>query len=346
MIPGPTDSALGKAVPALGRRISEDLLYLGCLGRFLEASVRSLARSGLLDATLADFSVDVRTTVIARAMRCAPDGQGDLCHPGLLSPGPALAFGATPLEFLRHVAKKRTTPASARAGGLSWTDVRRGMIGWGGSRGGMMTQVLAGAALAFMQRGEDRVALVFEERGALQAGGWHEGMNLAGAARVPLIVVVEDSFPADPSDSTDVGAVAVSYGAGFARVGAESHGGLFRTVAAARRRAVNGQGLTLIELVPLSGDGGWALHDAFAAHAVAEGGIGESVMEAIERAAAAGVDHASARLEKEPGPTARDALAPVCTGAVPFAPWTRRDPPAPGPPPPAGMPGAGAVNAG
>jgi len=345
VIPEPTDSARGHAAPALGRRISEDLLYLGFQGRRLEASVRSLARSGLLDSGLAGFRIDVRTAVVARAMRCAPDGRGDLCHPGPLSPGPALAFGATPLEFLRHVARKGTTPSSARAGGLSWTDLRRGMIGWGGPRAGMMTQILAGAALAFRQRGEDRVALAFEGRGALQSGGWHEGINLAGAARVPLIVVVEDSFPADPSDSTDVGAVAASYGVGFSRVGAEPHEGIFRTAAAARRRAAKGRGPTLVELVPLPDDDLWALHDAFAERAAAEAGIGESELKAIERAAAAGVDHASARLEREPAPAARDALAPVLTGAAPLAPWTRRDPSAPGLSRPAGTPDAGASDA-
>lgn len=334
MTSGPTGSARGDAVPALGGRISEDLLYLGCQGRFLEAAVRSRARSGLLDSSLAEIAIDVRAVVIARAMRSAPDGHADVCHPGSVSPGPALAFGATPLEFLRHVAKKRTTPASARAGGLSWTDVRRGMIGWGGPRGGVMTQVLAGAALAFRQRGEDRVALVFEDRGALQSGGWHEGMNLAGAVRVPLIVVVEDSFPAGSSDSADAEAVAVSYGVRFTRVGAEPHEGLFRAAAAARRSAVNGQGPALIELVPLPDEDRWALHDDFAARAVAEGGIEESALEAMEKAAAAAVDHASARLEREPGPEAADALSPVRAGAEPHVPWTRRDPPAPGSPPP------------
>ena len=301
--------------------------------------MRRLARSELLDPGFADFSVDVRTTVIARAMHCAPDGNGDLCHPGLSSPGPTLAFGATPLEFLRHVARKGTTPASARAGGLSWTDLRRGMIGWGGSRGGTMTQVLAGAALAFRQRREDRVVLGFEERSALQTGGWHEGMNLAGAVRAPLIVVVEDTLPADPSDSTDVEAVAVGYGVGFARIVADAHERLFRTMAAVRRRAVNGEGPTLVELVSLSEANRWALHDAFAARVVAEGSVTESALSAIERAAAAGVDHAVARLEKEPGPASRAALAPVRTGTAPREPWTRRDPPSPAPPPPDETPG-------
>ena len=108
---------------------------------------------------------------------------------------------------------------------------------------------------------------------------------------------------------------------------------------------MNGRGPTLIELVPLSDDDGSALHDAFAERAVAEAGVGESELEAIERAAIAGVDHASARLEKEPAPAARDALAPVLTGAAPLAPWTRRDPPVPGPPRPAGTPDTGVPDA-
>ena len=330
------DSVGGAAEPPLGKRVSEDLLYLGFQGRFLEASVRRLVRSGVLDSGLADFGVDVRATVIARAMVCAPDGRGDLCHPGLLSLGPTLAFGATPLEFLRHVAMKGTAPAAARTGGLSWTDVRRGMIGWGGARGGMMTQVFAGAALAFTQRGEDRVALVFEEHAALEAGGWHEGMNMASALRSPLIVVVQHAFRAESSDSPDVEAVAASYGAAFARVAGDTHERVFRTAASARRRAVSGEGPTLIELVPLSGERIRALHDDFAAQVVAEGGATESALDAIEKAAAAGVDHATARLEKEPGPAAGDALAPVRTDAVPLVPWTRRDPPSPAPPSPAG----------
>ena len=334
VIPVPADSAAGSAVTSLGRRVTEDLLYLGFQGRFLEASVRRLARSGLLDSGLSDFGIDVRPMVIARAMRCARDGHGDLCHPGLRSPGPALAFGATPLEVLRHLARKGTAPAAARTGGRSWTDARRGVIGWGGARGGMMTQVLAGAALACKRRGEDRAALVFETREALQSGGWHEGMNLAGAVRSPLVVVLEDAFPTDPAVAPDVEAVAAGYGVAFAHVAEDEHERVFRTVASARRRAVRGEGPTLVGLVPLTEDCSRALHDDFAARVVAEGGATQSAVDNIETAAATAVDHASARLRKEPGPSARDALAPVLTDTVPGVPWTRRDPPSPAPPPP------------
>ena len=334
MTPEPAGHAATNDPAPLGAEVARDLLYLGFQSRFLEASVQDLAHSEALPSGLAGFRMDPRSTVIARAMRCAPDGNGDLCHPGPLAPGPALAFGATPLEFLRHLAAKGTSPASAREGGLSWTDLRRGMIGWGGPRGGAATQVMAGAALAFTQREEDRAALVFERHSALQCGGWHEGMNLAGAVRAPLIVVIAAPKTADRASHSDIEAAAASYGVAFARVGSEPPESLFQTVAAARRRAVRGKGPTLIELLHPGDEDPWAPHDAFAARAMAAEGFSEHDLDPIRRAAAAGVAHAAARLEKEPGPTARDALAPVCTDGPPPPPWTRREPPAPDTPVP------------
>ena len=339
MTPESAGHAPTRGPATLGAKVVEDLLYLGFQARFLEAGVRDLARSEVLDPDLADFRVDGRSTIIARAMRCRPDGKGDLCHPGPLSPGPALAFGATPLEFLRHLAGKGTSPASAREGGLSWTDVRRGMIGWGSPRGGTATQVLAGAALAFRNRGEDRAALVFEGRSALQSGGWHEGFNLAGAVCAPLIVVLAAPQSGDRPDGADIEAVAASYGVASASVETETPEQLFRTVAVARRRAVSGEGPTLIELLHLGDEDRWALHDAFAERAMAEEGLSEEALGAIRKAAAAGVEHAVARLEKEPGPAARDALAPVRTDASPPPPRAPRDPPPPPPPPPDDSPG-------
>lgn len=316
-----------------GSHVTEDLLYLAFQARALESAVRQLAVSEVLDPGLGGFRVDERSTVIARAMRRRPDATGDICHAGPLSPGPALAFGATPLEFLRHLAGKGTSPASAREGGLSWTDMRRGMIGWGSPRGGTATQVLAGMALAFGRRREDRAALVFESRSALQSGGWHEGMNFAGATAAPLIVVLAPPLADRPAHG-DVAAVAESYGIAFGQVGTEPPEEILRAVAAARRRAVRGEGPTLIELLPVAAGERWALHEALAERAVAADVLAEEALAAIRSAAVAGVEHAVARLEKEPDPVPADALVPVRTDFSPPPPWTRRDPPAPGTPAP------------
>ncbi|MDE2804591.1 MAG: thiamine pyrophosphate-dependent enzyme [Gemmatimonadota bacterium] len=314
----------------MDRGVVEDLTFHGFQARFLEDRVRALARDGEIDPGCASFTIDVRSTVIARAMYRAADGSGDLCYPGGHSPGPSLAFGATPLEFLRHLASKGTSAGGAREGGLSWADTRRGLFGWAGPCG-LMTQVLTGAALAFRGRKQNRAALVFEGCRALDAGGWHEGMNLAGALRAPLIVVL-DARDLDGAEQRveSIGAVAKGYGFAFAELGQDPFDALVRVVTAARRRAVDGSGPTLLELGPRSEAGPWALHESFLESASDQWGLAGAELAAIERAARAGVDHAVARLGKEPSPDPRDALAPVRTDHEPSPPWTRREPPSPG----------------
>lgn len=304
----------------------EDLLYNGFQGRYLE---RGVLRRGLWNRPQGRFAVGMRSIAIAQAMRRTQDGRGDVCCPGPMSPGPALAFGATPLEFLRHLLHKGTSPASARAGGLSWTDPRRGLVGWDGARG-MMTQVLAGVALAFANRREDRVALVFERRSAVETGGWHEGLNFAAARRAPVIVVlVEGNRDSDRKGPT-VEAVARSYGIAGVATGDGPLVDTFATATAARRRATEGGGPTLMALERNRDPGSWGLHEAFVEWASTRGGLSEHEVRAVERAAAAGVDHALSRIADEPPPDSQDALAAVRTGSPPLRPWTRLKTPKPG----------------
>lgn len=327
----PASAPRSSGIAGLGRELAEDLVFHGFQARFLESRVRRLSIAEEVDPEWLSFTVDVRSMVMSRAMRSTADGSGDLCYPGRHAPGPSLAFGATPLEFLRHMASRSTSPGGAREGGLSWTDTRRGLIGWGG-RSGRMTQVLTGAALAFSRRKENRAALAFEGSDALESGGWHEGMNLAGALRAPLIVVVDAEGPDGASPGGDTRAVAGGYGFGFGTIGQDSFEDLIRTVAAARRRAVEGGGPTLLQLGPRSDSEPWALHDGFLESAADQWGLAGPDLERIERAARAGVDHAVARLAQEPSPDPPDALARVLSDAEPSPPWTRRDPPIPGRP--------------
>ncbi len=303
----------------------EDLLYQGFQGRLLEESLRRMPPSIRPKAAI---PVDVRAIVIARAMRQTVDGKGDLCCPGPMSPGPALAFGATPLEFLRHVTRKGTSPGSARAGGTSWTDLRRGLIGWDGAPG-TMTQVLAGAALAFAQRGEDRAALVFERWSAIETGAWHEGMNFAAAQRAPVMVVVGPPDGRGRRDRAGIEGVARGYGVRMLWVGDDPLVRVFESVADARRRAVNGDGAVLIGLAACGDADCWAAHDAFVEWALLQDRHIRSDVESLERAAAAGVDHALGRIGKEPHPDPDEALAPVSTGTPPVRPWTRLESPRP-----------------
>ena len=298
----------------------EDLLFHCLQGDFLAGGIRrsddpALSRAGRV--------IDLRGIVIARAMRRTRDGRGDLCFPGPLAPGPALAFGATPLEYLRHVAQKRTSAAAARAGGESWTDLRRGIVGWSG-RPGMMTQVVAGAAIAFARRDHDRAALVFESHLALQSGGWHEGMSLAAARSVPILVVLVARDRALPT-----GAIARAYGVREIQLRDDSLIGLFRSIREARRQVVREGGPALMALDPFASDRHRTLLADFRARLQSAGVLAPDRIDAIVGTASESVEHALVRIRREGPPEPDDALVAVCRGSAPPSPWTRMRSPDP-----------------
>ena len=58
---------------------------------------------------------------------------------------------------------------------------------------GDMVPVAVGMALAFQQRGEDRVALTWIGDGATKTTAFHEGVNLAAVKGVPAIIVIQNN---------------------------------------------------------------------------------------------------------------------------------------------------------
>jgi TPP-dependent pyruvate/acetoin dehydrogenase alpha subunit len=58
---------------------------------------------------------------------------------------------------------------------------------------GTSVTVVTGAALAFRNRGEDRVALTWVGDGATRTAACHEGMNLAAVQDVPAIFVIQNN---------------------------------------------------------------------------------------------------------------------------------------------------------
>ncbi len=58
---------------------------------------------------------------------------------------------------------------------------------------GDMIPVTAGMALAFAQRGEDRVALTWIGDGSTKTAAFHEGVNFAAVRRLPAIFVVQNN---------------------------------------------------------------------------------------------------------------------------------------------------------
>ena len=82
---------------------------------------------------------------------------------------------------------------------------------------GANVPVAAGLALAFRQRGEDRVALTWMGDGATRTAACHEGLVTAAAARVPAVFVLQNNQVA-------LGTPLEAHGAGSLRAWASAYG--------------------------------------------------------------------------------------------------------------------------
>ena len=304
----------------------EDLVFSVMQARRLEDRVRSLSQDGALPAAFHTFHVDPRTVAFAHGMTRLANGRGDVCAPGVAAPGPSLAFGATPLEFLRQAGRRGTGPTGGRGGGGDWTDKRHGLFAGIGPPG-TLTQVMTGAALAFKQRGEDRVAVAFEEAAAVETGGWHEGINLAGAQRVAVVVVLVHPLDGGAGpDMPEVAVVGTAYGARANRAASDSLHELRNAGRASRIAAAAGEPV-IVEVGPLSQvDEKWRLLDELTEWAVEAGHVEPDDLERLSQRAIHDVDHAASRLTNEPPPAPEAALAQVWTDVGPMVPWTRQDP--------------------
>jgi TPP-dependent pyruvate/acetoin dehydrogenase alpha subunit len=85
-----------------------------------------------------------------------------------------------------------TSDSPSRGRDLHIGDLDRGVIQPISHMGTNVT-IVAGAALAFRYRGEDRVALTWVGDGATRTGACHEGLSVAAAQRVPAVFVIQNN---------------------------------------------------------------------------------------------------------------------------------------------------------
>lgn len=120
---------------------------------------------------------------------------------------------------------------------------------------GAMIPVATGLALAFKQRGSDRVAINFIGEGGTSTGDFHEGLNMAAVLKVPFILIVENNGYAfsTPASEQYASATLAERGAGYGIPGIRVDGcdaeAVYYEVSKAVSRARRGGGPTLIEAV-------------------------------------------------------------------------------------------------
>lgn len=180
--------------------------------------------------------------------------KGDILSPLIRNLGSMLVQGATPTEIIRQYMAKGDSPTRGRELNIHFGDLDRGFVGQI-SHLGDMVPVMAGVALSFKMRKQDRVVLVYVGDGATSTGAFHEGINFAAVQRAPMVVVVENNGYAysTPTSKQTAAAQFVDKAIGYGIPGERADGNNVIASYAATKRAVDraraGGGVTLVELM-------------------------------------------------------------------------------------------------
>jgi TPP-dependent pyruvate/acetoin dehydrogenase alpha subunit len=348
-----TKKAPPAAIPhGLSRDQLLEMYRLVRLTRTLEEKLENLFRqSKIVGGLFRSLGQEGESVASAYALRRRTDGTGDVLSPLIRNLGSMLTVGARPEEVVRQYMAKAASPARGKELNIHFTDYDRGFIGQISPLGDLVP-VMAGVALTFRQRGEDRVGMVYIGDGATSTGAFHEGINFAAVRRLPMVVIVEANQWAYTTPTRLQSAVKsfADKAAGYGAVGERVDGNDMLAVYGASQRAVEraraGEGVTLLE-VETYRRRGHAQHDAqtyvdpaeierwaatndpidrYAAALTGSGWATADALVAIDAEVSRELDETIAALEDEPLPEAEEARTEVTGDGPVNAPWTRHDP--------------------
>jgi 2-oxoisovalerate dehydrogenase E1 component len=166
--------------------------------------------------------------------------------------GHALAKGVPPPELFAELFGRATGCSRGRGGSMHLFAPEVGLLGTSGIVGPCILQA-AGAGYSFRLLKTDHVAVAFFGDGAVNNGAFHEGLNLAGIWKLPVVFVCENNeFATEVPFSYSAGNPDVaSRGAMYGLPGVAVDGNDILAVRAAAgdaiRRARSGEGPTLLE---------------------------------------------------------------------------------------------------
>jgi TPP-dependent pyruvate/acetoin dehydrogenase alpha subunit len=273
----------------------------------------------------------------------------DILSPLIRNMGSMLVKGATPLEILRQYMAKGDSPTRGRELNIHFGDLDRGFVGQISHLGDMIP-VMAGIALSFKMRGEDRVVLVYIGDGATSTGAFHEGVNFAAVQKVPMVIIVENNGYAysTPTGKQTAANSFMDKAVGYGMAGAQADGNdvlaVYDVTKAAVDRARAGGGPTLVELITYRRKGHaehdnqsyvpegevewWATNndpiDRYVAWLTEHEQVSAAEFAAIDAAIAAEIDAATDEAERSPMPEPLDALVGIYADPAVASPhWYR-----------------------
>jgi pyruvate dehydrogenase E1 component alpha subunit len=118
-----------------------------------------------------------------------PDDVGTPLHRDM---GVHIVRGVEPWRIFAQFMGRTDGPTKGKDGNVHMADDRLGLIAMVSHLPAMLP-VAVGCALAFRIREEKRVALTWFGEGASARGDTHEGMNLAGVRRLPVVFICDNN---------------------------------------------------------------------------------------------------------------------------------------------------------
>ena len=166
--------------------------------------------------------------------------------------GHALAKGMPPRELMAELFGRATGCSRGRGGSMHLFSPEIGMMGTSGIVGPCILQA-AGAGYSFRLLQADHVGVAFFGDGAVNNGAFHEGLNLAGIWKLPVLFICENNQFATEvpfaysAGSPQVGSRGAVYGMPGVTVDGNDVMAVWEAAREAVRRAKGGEGPTLIE---------------------------------------------------------------------------------------------------
>jgi 2-oxoisovalerate dehydrogenase E1 component len=166
--------------------------------------------------------------------------------------GHALAKGLPPRELVAELYGRATGCSRGRGGSMHLFAPEVGLMGTSGIVGPCILQA-AGAGYSFKLRKTDQVAVAFFGDGAVNNGAFHEGLNLAGIWKLPVLFVCENNQFATEvpfryaAGNPSVACRATSYGLPGYEVDGNDVEAVLAAAGEAVHRARAGGGATLLE---------------------------------------------------------------------------------------------------
>ncbi len=215
--------------------------------RGIERRAMTLYRQGKIPGSLYD-GLGQEAVSAGPAFALAAEDRLCVIHRDLAA---HLVRGVEPVRIFAQYMGRAAGITGGRDGNVHFGDRNVGCVGMVSMLPAMMP-VAVGMAMAFRLRGERRCALTWFGDGATSRGDCHEAMNWAGVQRLPVIFILENNQYAYSTPTAlqfAVNPVERAAGYGFPGITVDGNDveAMFAATLAARQRALEGGGPTLIE---------------------------------------------------------------------------------------------------